>query len=702
MKNFRSNKTNKTLHVFCDASPKAYGAVAYVTTKTAAREVHVTLIMAKARVAPLKRLSLPRLELMGALIGARLKCYLTKTLRLEDIPACLWTDSTVALHWIKGSADKWKPFVANRVEEVQRLTDPQDWNHCPGAENPADLLTRGVLPSKLVESALWWNGPKWLQNPESEWPTMNEQMPRATEYQEEKKLMAVMMVAAPSTTPLLQLEEHSRLIKVLRLTAWIRRFVHNCKNREARREGQLTAEELTDAERYWLACTQKEAYGDDITALRAGKELKENSAVSRFGPYLDDDGLLRVGGRLQFSDNNDETKHPIILPSDHAFTALLISREHIRLLHAGVRDTLAQLREVYWIVKGRQAVKKTVHRCLVCRKQSCRPASEPVAPLPADRVKRSEPFAITGVDFAGPLFSREVNGSKKTYVALFTCAVTRAVHLELVSDLSAAAFLLAFKRFVARRGISAVVYSDNALTFKRAEKDLKEMFRAMKSPEVQSYFANHGIRWKYIVERAAWWGGFWERLVRSVKVCLRKVLSRSSLTFEELSTVLAEIEAVLNSRPLTILYPEAGEPEPLSPAHFLVGRKLTCLPPHRLSAETPTGAASRTRLVRRWRYRSAIVEGFWRRWRREYLLELRSAHLVRPTPSSGLNVGDMCLLNEDSLPRHMWKTCRVKETFSGRDGRVRSCRLVLPGGGELRRPIQLLYPLEVGNDELPQ
>ncbi|XP_042148138.1 uncharacterized protein LOC115313393 [Ixodes scapularis] len=364
MANFRSNKTNKTLHVFCDASPKAYGAVAYAATKTAAREVHVVLIMAKSRVAPLKRLSLPRLGLMGALIEARLKCYLTKTLRLKDIPACLWTDSTVAVHWIKGSADKWKPFVANRVEEVQRLTDTQEWNHCPGVENPADLLTRGVLPSKLVETALWWNGPKWLQNPESVWPTINEQTPRATEYQEGKKLMAVMLVAAPPTTPLLQLEEHSRLIKVLRFTAWIRRCVHNCKNREARREGQLTAEELTDAERYWLACTQKEAYGDDITALRAGKELKENSAVSRFGPYLDDDGLLRVGGRLQSSDINDETKHPVIRPSDHAFTALRISREHIRLLHAGVPDTLAQLREVYWIVKGRQAVTKTVHRCL--------------------------------------------------------------------------------------------------------------------------------------------------------------------------------------------------------------------------------------------------------------------------------------------------------------------------------------------------
>ncbi|EEC20486.1 conserved hypothetical protein [Ixodes scapularis] len=166
----------------------------------------------------------------------------------------------------------------------------------------------------------------------------------------------------------------------------------------------------------------------------------------------------------------------------------------------------------------------------------------------------------------------------------------------------------------------------------------------------------------------------------------------SSLDFEELTTVLAEVEAVINSRPLTYVYANAEEPEVLSPAHFLVGRKLTSLPPHRLPTEAlPAG----DQLARRWKYRTAVVDNFWRRWRREYLLELRSAHLVKPTASSGLQVGDLVLLKEDRLPRHMWKTCRIEETIQGRDGRARACKLILPGGGRLRRPIQHVYPLEL-------
>ncbi|XP_037502495.1 uncharacterized protein LOC119376894 [Rhipicephalus sanguineus] len=691
-RDFRHEETEKVLHIFCDASPKAYGAVAYVACKSPLGIITISLIMAKSRVAPLKRLSLPRLELMGALIGARLCRYVVKALDLQNAATILWTDSTVAMHWIKGNSARWKPFVANRVSELQALTDPKDWRHCPGPDNPADLITRGILPSALLESELWWKGPHWLHGDETHWPTTGEPCPGVAECHVEERKVTVMPIVSSSSEAVLKVEEFSSFSRVVRVTAWIHRFVNNCRNGKERKGGPLRAEEVIDAERYWLAATQGEAFSDDISNLKAQRPLRKGSPVLPFNPYLDREGLMRVGGRLQFTDNHEETKHPIVLPGTHPFTLLLIKKEHVRMLHSGVRDTLAQLRESYWIIRGRQAVKKVIKRCLICRKQSCPPATEPVAPLPADRVTKGNPFDTVGIDFAGPLICQQSRDVRKCYIAIFTCAVTRAVHLELVSDMSTTAFLLAFKRFVARRGICSTIYSDNALTFKRAAKDLKAMFALLKSQEMQSYFAGNQIRWKFIVERAAWWGGFWERLVRSVKVALRKVLGRSSLNFEELTTVLYEVEAVINSRPLTFTYEDAREPEPLSPAHFLVGRKLTTLPPHHLPAEIPGGDAH---LSRRWKYRSAMAEGFWRRWRKEYLLELRSAHLSHPTTSSDLKIGDLVLLKEDHLKRHMWKIARIKETFKGRDGRVRACRLALSGGTELKRPIQLLHPLEV-------
>ncbi|XP_037529398.1 uncharacterized protein LOC119406739 [Rhipicephalus sanguineus] len=691
-RDFRHEETEKVLHIFCDASPKAYGAVAYVACKSPLGTITISLIVAKSRVAPLKRLSLPRLELMGALIGARLCRYVVKALDLQNAATILWTDSTVAMHWIKGNAARWKPFVANRVSELQALTDPKDWRHCPGPDNPADLITRGILPSALLESELWWKGPHWLHGDETHWPTTGEPSPGVAECHVEERKVTVMPIVSSSSEAVLKVEEFSSFSRVVRVTAWIHRFVNNCRNGKERKSGPLRAEEVIDAERYWLAATQGEAFSDDISNLKAQRPLRKGSPVLPFNPYLDREGLMRVGGRLQFTDNHEETKHPIVLPGTHPFTLLLIRKEHVRMLHSGVRDTLAQLRESYWIIRGRQAVKKVIKRCLICRKQSCPPATEPVAPLPADRVTKGNPFDTVGIDFAGPLICQQSRDVRKCYIAIFTCAVTRAVHLELVSDMSTTAFLLAFKRFVARRGICSTIYSDNALTFKRAAKDLKAMFALLKSQEMQSYFAGNQIRWKFIVERAAWWGGFWERLVRSVKVALRKVLGRSSLNFEELTTVLYEVEAVINSRPLTFTYEDAREPEPLSPAHFLVGRKLTTLSPHHLPAEIPGGDAH---LSRRWKYRSAMAEGFWRRWRKEYLLELRSAHLSHPTTSSDLKIGDLVLLKEDHLKRHMWKIARIKETFKGRDGRVRACRLALSGGTELKRPIQLLYPLEV-------
>lgn len=381
-----------------------------------------------------------------------------------------------------------------------------------------------------------------------------------------------------------------------------------------------------------------------------------------------------------------------MLPKDDHFSKLLITEAHRRLLHAGVRDTLVQLRERFWIVRARQMIKKEIKKCIACQRLNARPMSEVTAPLPADRVTEAEAFEVVGVDFAGPVWVTARKTKRKAYLTLFTCAVTRAVHLEMVPDMTAETFLRALRRFVSRRGVPRVIYSDNALAFKRSKKDLSELWNVLRDEEVRNYFANSRIQWKFIAERAPWWGGFYERLIRSVKNSLKKVIGRRVLTEEELVTLLTEVEAIINSRPLTYAYSEAQEPQPLSPSHFTTGKRLTSLPKPSDSDLQNGDAESLRRL---WKLREDFLKEFWQRWSKEYLTELRSLYKTRRS-NRHLKVGDLVILHESQQPRQLWKMGVVKTLFSGRDGRVRVCEIRLPAGAVVKRPIQLVYGLESG------
>ncbi|GBM09627.1 hypothetical protein AVEN_223462-1, partial [Araneus ventricosus] len=388
-------------------------------------------------------------------------------------------------------------------------------------------------------------------------------------------------------------------------------------------------------------------------------------------------------------------KHPLILPTKSRLSQLLMIREHQRLHHAGVSETLTQIRENYWILCGRQTVKSCLNKCLICKKFKVRPGNQIMAPLPANRIQASYPFENVGIDFAGPIYTKNTD---KAYIALFTCAVTRAIHLEVVSSLSTEHFLLAFRRFISRRGICHTVNSDNAMTFKSADIELKRLYMNICEPEVQNYFGKKGIKWQYIVERAAWWGGYWERMVQITKIALRKILGRALVSFEELQTILAEIEAIINSRPLTYVYNEPNEPFPLTPANFLTGRRLTALPnwSGKRNIELFKG---KKELIKRYLYREKILNNFWKRWKREYLLQLKGANLNKNVNvKTEFNVNDIVLIGEEKVPRQLWKLGKVIDVHKGRDSKVRSAT-IKTSTGIIKRPIQLLYNLEIVSNE---
>lgn len=679
-------KINCSLHGFADASIKAYCAVVYFVCE-AFGAVDVTLLTSKTRVAPLKKLTIPRLELMSGRVLARLMDTVKNALS-EEVHITgtrQWLDSKTALWWINNKGE-WKQFVRQRVNEILRLTRKEDWAHCPGEQNPADVGSRGERASRLKENELWWRGPAWLSGPRDGWPVS--QIIETPESSEEEK-KAVVTVANVNTedkvSNMMDVCKFSRLGKLVRVTSWVKRFLFNCqaaKNGTERRVGELQGNEIADAEREWIERSQQE--------LKKGRNYED---LARRLKLREDDGILRCSGRLQNSDLEHEAQYPIIIPRDHRFTRLVIEKCHRKVKHSGVRSTPGELRSRFWVPKGRQVVKKILRECVTCKREQGKPFEPPpVAALPDFRVREATPFSKVGVDFAGPLFAKSQTGEmSKVYIALFTCCVTRAVHLDLVTDLTASTFVRCLRKFAARRGTPTLIVSDNAKTFKASEKLLR---RLHDNREVKEHLESNRIDWRFNLERAPWWGGFYERLIGTAKRCLRKVLGNARLSADELLTVLMELEATLNSRPLTYDYDELGA-EMLTPSHLIYGRRLLSLPEMRNDEEE-----SETGLLRRFRYLAKLRIHFWNRWRREYLTDLREHHRGKKESQNKVSIGDVVLVHEDNAKRSNWKMGKVVEKIIGKDGVVRGAKVRLMTKGKpiiVNRAVQKLYPLEVSS-----
>ena len=633
------------LHAFGDASLQGYGACVYLRLSRGDGSFENSLVISKAKVAPLKKVTLPRLELLGSLLCARLLRFVQTALNLSDkITFRCWSDSQVVLSWIKGDANKWKPFVANRVREIQELTPPSCWFHCVGKDNPADLITRGVSAKQLMTATQWLNGPHWLTNDLSE--KFVKVGTSVTEFGEFVKEELTCVSINSSSDISFEFERWGTFVKSMRIFAWMLRFIKNMKSSPNDRQlGELSFVELSEAKVMLFYTVQRSAFSNEFETLKRGKSIPKQSKLNKLDPFIGDDGLMRVKGRLQLSDLSYESKHPIILPACH-IARLLVMFQHVHLKHAGVSTLIATLRSAYWIIGLRRIVKRVCRECIPCRKLEAKACSQPAAPLPDLRVKSAPPFTVTGLDFAGPLYC--LNFPKvKFYILLFTCAVVRAVHLELTDSLSLDDCLLAVRRFTARRGLPSVFYSDNAKTFIGMASKLKVYFGPL-SPE-----------WKFIVPRSPWWGGWWERLVRSVKTSLRKTIGANCLTRKELETTLLEVESCINSRPLTFLGDDVDSSIPLTPSHFLIGRTAGFRPEVSGKSNISVSAAD---LGSREAARQSRLNEFWTRWSDDYLRNLPP--VVQGFVSScNLEKGSVVLIREDNVKRLSWPIAVVVELF---------------------------------------
>jgi hypothetical protein len=377
----------------------------------------------------------------------------------------------------------FKPFVANRVSEIQEVTEPQQWHYVPTGENPADIASRGCSVADLIKNELWWQGPPFLMLDDSSWPKegVYENGPSNEELRKSTRAKSTGSGGKPTVYSLIVTQDKgstwrlaptcfsnwSRLKHVL---AWVLRFVENCKLCNSNRyTGELTVDEPRDAEVWIIRTAQRDCFSEEIKALQSGRVIPSASKLHSLQPTLDQ-GVLRSKKRLQFADFlPQDTAFPIIMPRKHWVTKLIIKQIHERgKLIMGTNHVLLELPSKYWIIAAREAIREVERECMECRRRKAKPAKQIMAPLPDDRIRPSfRAFAKVGVDYGGPFVTVQGSGkvTQKRYLCLFTCLVTRAVHLEIAYGLDTDAFLNAFYRMVGRRDLPEKVISDNGTNF---------------------------------------------------------------------------------------------------------------------------------------------------------------------------------------------------------------------------------------------
>ena len=666
------------LHVFADASEKAYGAVAYLRATAQSGEVGVGFVMARSRLAPKRVQTIPRLELQAALCGAELAELLEDELKLNLSVTC-WSDSTTVLSWITSESCRYNRFVGARIAEIQRLTDHAIWRYVGTAQNPADDLTRGLTLSELTTKSRW-SAPSFLSGPEEEWPSL----PSTKQHDDEVELkgspFAALTISNPGEDPEIDATQYASWDNLVE--AYGRTL---CEAKGETNLDFLTADQRVEAEHALFRKVQAESFPEDLAALAAGSPVQRNSRLAKLAPEIDaDTRLIRVGGRLRRAELDLDVKHPVVLDCRHQIVRLLIRNADERLGHPGTGTVLADMRRRFWLLRGRQSIRSLQSRCAGCLRQRGQPSVPKMADMPSARLRIGKPaFYSTGVDCFGPYTVTMGRRSERRWGIIWKCMTTRAVYLDLLESLDADAFLLAFNRFRSRRGTPHEVLCDNGTNFRGGLSELKKAFSEMES-DLRKRLAQHKVRFRFNPPSAPHFGGTWEREIRSVKTALYAILGNRSVGASVLYTCLVEVEALLNSKPLTYVSSDIADPDPITPFMLLMGRR----------DHAPVQVVYPDRDVlsrRRWRQCQALMQRFWREFVQSYLSAMQARQKWH-SENDNLSIGDVVLMVDPQQRRASWPLAKVTEVLPGADKRVRIVRVQV-GDRIYTRPVARLIRL---------
>uniref|UniRef100_A0A8R1DNL3 Integrase catalytic domain-containing protein n=1 Tax=Caenorhabditis japonica TaxID=281687 RepID=A0A8R1DNL3_CAEJA len=685
-------------------------------------------------------MTIPRLELTALETSTNCAVFLTQQLHnlipFESVE--LFCDSMIALGWTT-THKTLKCFVKHRVDKIkQNCKIIEDKNirhnlhHVPTDLNPADFTTRGKNTTDLFESELWSKGPKFLQQPREYWPqiwTNSTLIPKwlssaITEevVGKEGKLIysktegineyVVNLTTSSandptvyvSNVPFEAVESLSELIEIVQ-----KQFAENAQTKQldcndkiknlytTATPGIAGHKQRRKAVLYYIII---EHYKEATTQLnsRIAQDMK---------PMQDQYGLIRHGTRLENSALPQQTIYPIILVREHKLAELATREIHTKNRHIGVEQTVTEIRREYWIQAARQLTRRVINSCTECRKLTGRPFRYPdIPPLPDYRVRKSRPFQNIGLDYFGPLTYLGTSGPQKCWILICTCLVTRNIHLELVSNNGTLEFMLAMRRFFSRRGTPKTVILDNAKTFKLGEKIFNSDIRRLAEEDkaIGTFLDNHPMDWKFITPLSPWKGGIYERLIGIVKKLLYSSGGTGQFKFVELFTIITEIEAIVNSRPISYNTETQDANVPVRPVDFI--QPEVTLSVHQnvdiLEAMKHPGLTERLTREHLASINNHLAE-LWKQWEDLYLMQLKEAktkskHYTRATPK----VGQLVLVEEKLTSRYKWPLARITKLHPDPStGDIRTVSIVIEKSNlEVLRSVNQLIPLEL--DEATQ
>lgn len=700
------NATRRKVHIYADASKEAIAAVAFLQLfGEIPNTCTSSFLIGKAKVAPTSGHTIPRLELCAAVMAVQLGDTIREQLQIDREHFSFYTDSQVVLGYVTNESRRFHVYVGNRVSRIRMSSEPSQWSHVSTELNPADVATRSI-PASMLPDSLWIKGPKFLLTDTSSThttcdfplidPTNDKEVkPEIHCCKTEKLTVSESTLGAQRFTRFLDWE---RLVNSI---AYLKTFLRKrkCGDNTDTTLKPFNQSLITETERLIIHTVQMEAFGTEIQAIKEGKSLK-GSSVQPLCPILGPDGLLRVGGRLRRAqvgkDFGDLSKHPIIIPKNSHLAKLLILHFHKKVAHQGRHFTEGAVRAAgFWVVAAKRLIMSEISKCVICRMLRGKLGWQQMADLPEDRVRPSPPFSFVGVDTFGPwpiIYRRTRGGAanQKRWALLFTCLVTRAIHIEVIEELSSAAFINALRRFVAIRGPVVQFRSDRGTNFIGATENLSINAEFVERGPVQTFLSKSRTSWKFNPPHASHMGGAWERLIGVSRKILDSMLlrNRAELTHDVLVTLMAEVCAIVNNRPLLPVSTDPEAPSILTPATLLTMKTTSDVCPF-------PNFESKEMIRSHWKRVQGLADEFWKRWKMEYLQTLQVRKKWQEDHPN-LKPGDVVLMKDRESARNDWPLGIITKAFKSEDGKVRKVELDLMKNGErvtYVRPISELVTL---------